>query len=250
MSGHSKWSTIKRKKGAADIARGKIFSRLTKEVTVAAKQGGGDPDSNPRLRAAIAAAKTENMPADNVKRAIQKGTGELPGAVYEEVTYEGFGPGGVAVLVQTATDNRNRTVSEIRKIFERGGGTMAEVNSVSWMFRQVGYFLVDAASIDEDDLLLVALEAGAEDVLTDNGMYEVTTAPAEFSDVRDALEKHGIKTESAELAMLPSSYVKVEGREAERCLVLMEKLEEHDDVQGVFSNADIDAEQLERAAAG
>ena len=250
MSGHSKWSTIKRKKGAADIARGKIFSRLTKEVTVAAKQGGGDPDSNPRLRAAIAAAKTENMPADNVKRAIQKGTGELPGAVYEEVTYEGFGPGGVAVLVQTATDNRNRTVSEIRKIFERGGGTMAEVNSVSWMFRQVGYFLVDADSIDEDDLLLVVLEAGAEDVSTDDGMYEVTTAPAEFSDVRDALERHGIKTESGELAMLPSSYVKVEGREAERCLALMEKLEEHDDVQGVFSNADIDAEQLERAAAG
>ena len=250
MSGHSKWSTIKRKKGAADIARGKIFSRLTKEVTVAAKQGGGDPDSNPRLRAAIAAAKTENMPADNVKRAIQKGTGELPGAVYEEVTYEGFGPGGVAVLVQTATDNRNRTVSEIRKIFERGGGTMAEVNSVSWMFRQVGYFLVDAESIDEDDLLLVVLEAGAEDVSTDDGMYEVTTAPAEFSDVRDALEKHAIKTESGELAMLPNSYVKVEGREAERCLALMEKLEEHDDVQGVFSNADIDAEQLERAAAG
>jgi YebC/PmpR family DNA-binding regulatory protein len=250
MSGHSKWSTIKRKKGAADIARGKIFSRLTKEVTVAAKQGGGDPDSNPRLRAAIAAAKVENMPADNIKRAIQKGTGELPGVVYEEVTYEGFGPGGVAVLVQTATDNRNRTVSEIRKIFERGGGTMAEVNSVSWMFRQVGYFLVDAESIDEDDLLLVALEAGAEDVSTDDGMYEVTTAPAEFSDVRDALEKHGIKTESTELAMLPNSYVKVEGREAERCLALMEKLEEHDDVQGVFSNADIDAEQLERAAAG
>ncbi|HEX9700230.1 MAG TPA: YebC/PmpR family DNA-binding transcriptional regulator [Acidobacteriota bacterium] len=250
MSGHSKWSTIKRKKGAADIARGKIFSRLTKEVTVAAKQGGGDPDSNPRLRAAIAAAKVENMPADNIKRAIQRGTGELPGVVYEEVTYEGFGPGGVAVLVQTATDNRNRTVSEIRKIFERGGGTMAEVNSVSWMFRQVGYFLVDAESIDEDDLLLVALEAGAEDVSTDDGMYEVTTAPAEFSDVRDALERHGIKTESGELAMLPSSYVKVEGREAERCLALMEKLEEHDDVQGVFSNADIDAEQLERAAAG
>jgi YebC/PmpR family DNA-binding regulatory protein len=250
MSGHSKWSTIKRKKGAADIARGKIFSRLTKEVTVAAKQGGGDPDSNPRLRAAIAAAKVENMPADNIKRAIQRGTGELPGVVYEEVTYEGFGPGGVAVLVQTATDNRNRTVSEIRKIFERGGGTMAEVNSVSWMFRQVGYFLVDAESIDEDDLLLVALEAGAEDVSTDDGMYEVTTAPAEFSDVRDALERHGIKTESGELAMLPNSYVKVEGREAERCLALMEKLEEHDDVQGVFSNADIDAEQLERAAAG
>ena len=248
MSGHSRWSTIKRKKGAADQARGKVFSRLAKEITVAAKQGGGDPDMNARLRTAVAAAKAQNMPADNIKRAIHRGTGELPGLVYEEVTYEGYGPGGVAVLVQTATDNRNRTVSEVRKIFERNGGTLGEVNSVAWMFKQVGYFLIDAGEIDEDDLLMVALEAGADDVDTDNGMYEVTTAPAEFLGVREAFESHGIRRVSEELAMLPSSYVKLEGRDAERCLALMEALEEHDDIQGVFSNADIDADQLAAAS--
>ena len=248
MSGHSRWSTIKRKKGAADQARGKVFSRLAKEITVAAKQGGGDPDMNPRLRTAIAAAKGQNMPADNIKRAIRRGTGELPGMVYEEVVYEGYGPGGVAVLVQTATDNRNRTVSEIRKIFERGGGSLGEVNSVAWMFKQVGYFLIDATTIDEEDLLMVALDAGAEDVGADDGMYEVTTAPAEFLKVREAFEDHGIRRLSEELAMLPSSYVQLEGRDAERCLALMESLEEHDDVQGVFTNADIDAEQLAAAS--
>lgn len=240
MSGHSKWSTIKRKKAAADQARGKIFSRLAREITVAAKTGGGDPDSNPRLRTAVDTARSENMPADNIKRAIQRGTGELPGAVYEEVTYEGYGPGGVAVLVQVATDNRNRSVAEIRKIFEKNGGHLGEVNSVAWMFRQVGYFLIDAAAIDEDDLLTVALEAGADDVNPDDGMYEVTSAPADFSQVRAAFESHGIHRESEELAMLPSSYVKLEGREAERCLSLMEALEDHDDVQGVFANLDID----------
>ena len=242
MSGHSKWSTIKRKKGAADAARGKIFSRLAKEITVAAKQGGGDPDSNPRLRTAVTTAKTQNMPADNIKRAIQKGTGELPGVSYEEVTYEGYGPGGVAVLVQTATDNRNRTVSEIRKIFEKGGGHLGEVNCVAWMFKQVGYFLIEASSIDEDDLLSVALDAGADDVGADDGMYEVTTMPADYSAVHEAFEKHGIGRASEELAMLPISYVKLGGRDAARCLGLMEKLEDHDDVQGVFTNADIDVQ--------
>jgi len=250
MSGHSKWSTIKRKKGAADAARGKIFSRLVKEITVAAKQGGGDPDTNPRLRTAIATAKAENMPADNIKRGIQRGTGELPGVVYEEVNYEGYGPGGVAILAQTATDNRNRTVAEIRKFFERSGGNLGELNSVAWMFNQVGYFLIDASAIDEDDLLEVALEAGADDVGGDDDMYEVTTAPAAFAAVREAFESHGIKCESAELAMLPSSYIKVAGRDAKRCLALMEKLEEHDDVQGVYTNADIDAEELEAAETG
>ncbi len=245
MSGHSKWSTIKRKKGAADAARGKVFSRLVKEITVAAKQGGGDVDANPRLRSAVATAKAENMPADNIKRAIQRGTGELPGVVYEEVNYEGYGPGGVAVLAMTATDNRNRTVAEIRKIFERSGGNLGELNSVAWMFTQQGVVLVDAATIDEDDLLTVALEAGADDLTTDNGMYEVTTSPAEFLAVRDAFESHGIKWVSAELAMVPSSYIKLEGRDAERCMALMEKLEDHDDVQGVYTNADIDAEALE-----
>lgn len=247
MSGHSKWSTIKRKKGALDAARGKVFSRLVKEITVAAKQGGGEIDSNPRLRSAVATAKAENMPADNIKRAIQRGTGELPGVVYEEVNYEGYGPGGVAVLAITATDNRNRTAAEIRKIFERSGGTLSEPNSVAWMFRPVGLFLVDASTIEEDDLLTVALEAGADDVASDNGMYEVTTSPAEFAAVREAFENHGITCVSAEMAMVPSSYVELEGKDAERCMALMDKLEGNDDVQGVYTNADIDAEALEAA---
>jgi YebC/PmpR family DNA-binding regulatory protein len=241
MSGHSKWSTIKRKKGAADQARGRIFSRLSREITVAAKIGGGDPDANPRLRSAIDAARTQNMPSDNITRAIQRGTGELPGVTYEEVTYEGYGPGGVAVLVQVATDNRNRSVAEIRKIFETKGGHLGELNSVAWMFRQVGYFLIDAKTIDEDDLLDVALEAGAEDINREDGMYEVISSPTDYMQVRQAFEEHGIKRESEELAMLPSTYVDLEGRDAERCLSLMEALEDHDDVQNVFANLDIDA---------
>jgi YebC/PmpR family DNA-binding regulatory protein len=211
-----------------------------KEITVAAKEGGGDIEANPRLRTAVATAKTENMPADNIKRAIQRGTGELPGVVYEEVNYEGFGPGGVAVLAQAATDNRNRTVAEIRKIFERAGGHLGDPNSVAWMFSQVGHFLIDADTIGEDDLLLVALDAGADDVDIDDGVYEVTTTPTEFEGVREAFDKHGIRCENAELAMLPSSYIKLSGRDAKRCLALMEKLEDHDDVQGVYTNADID----------
>jgi YebC/PmpR family DNA-binding regulatory protein len=241
MSGHSKWSTIKRKKGAADQARGRIFSRLSREITVAARIGGGDPDANPRLRTAIDAARTQNMPSDNITRAIQRGTGELPGVTYEEVTYEGYGPGGVAVLVQVATDNRNRSVAEIRKIFETKGGHLGELNSVAWMFRQVGYFLIDAKTIDEDDLLDVALEAGAEDINREDGMYEVISSPTDYMQVRQAFEEHGIKRESEELAMLPSTYVDLEGRDAERCLSLMEALEDHDDVQNVFANLDIDA---------
>jgi YebC/PmpR family DNA-binding regulatory protein len=245
MSGHSKWSTIKRKKGAADQARGKIFSRLSREITVAAKIGGGDPDANPRLRTAIDTARTQNMPSDNITRAIQRGTGELPGVTYEEVTYEGYGPGGVAVLVQVATDNRNRSVAEIRKIFETRGGHLGELNSVAWMFRQVGYFLIDTKILNEDDLLEIALEAGAEDISREDGMYEVISSPTDYIQVREAFEEHGIKRESEELAMLPSTYVDLEGRDAERCLALMEALEDHDDVQNVFANLDIDA-----AAAG
>lgn len=244
MSGHSKWSTIKRKKGAADAARGKAFSRLVKEITVAARQGGGDIEANPRLRTAVATAKAENMPSDNIKRAIQRGTGEIPGVVYEEVNYEGFGPGGVAVLVAAATDNRNRTVAEIRKIFERSGGNLGEVNTVAWMFSPVGLILVDADSIGEDDLMTVVLEAGAEDLANEDGTYEVTTSISEFAAVRDALEKHGIGWISAELTMVPSSYIELHGKDAERCLALMEKLEDNDDVQGVYSNADIDADSL------
>lgn len=241
MSGHSKWSTIKRKKGAADQARGKIFSRLAREISVASKIGGGDLDANPRLRTAVETARAQNMPSDNIKRAIQRGTGELPGVTYEEITYEGFGPGGVAVLVQVATDNRNRSVAEIRKIFEKRGGHLGEVNSVAWMFRQVGYFLIEASTIDEDDLLTVALEAGAEDVNPEDGMYEVITSPTEYLQVRQAFEDHGIKRDSEELAMLPSTYVDLDGKEAERCLLLMEDLEDYDDTQNVFANLDIKA---------
>jgi YebC/PmpR family DNA-binding regulatory protein len=241
MSGHSKWSTIKRKKGAADAARGKVFSRLAREITVASKIGGGDLDANPRLRTAVETARAQNMPSDNIKRAIQRGTGELPGVTYEEITYEGFGPGGVAVLVQVATDNRNRSVAEIRKIFEKRGGHLGEVNSVSWMFRQVGYFLIDASTIDEDDLLTVALEAGAEDVSPDDEMYEVISSPTEYLQVRQAFEDRGIKRDSEELAMLPNTYVDLDGKEAERCLLLMEDLEDYDDTQNVFANLDIQA---------
>ena len=250
MSGHSKWATIKRKKAATDSVRGKIFSRLVKEITVAAKMGGGEPDSNPRLRGAIDAAKRDNMPVANIERAIQRGTGELPGVTYEEVTYEGFGPGGVAILVQTTTDNRRRTVAEIRKLFERRGGNLGEPNTVAWMFKQAGYFLVDAAKVDEDALLDVALEAGADDVAPQEGVYEVTTAPTEFHTVMKALEQAGIACDTQELAMLPQTRVALEGRDAERCLQLMEVLDDHDDVQNVWSNADLDEAIVEQIAAG
>jgi len=250
MSGHSKWSTIKRKKAAEDEKRGKIFSRLSREITVAAKEGGGDPDTNPRLRTAIETAKAENMPNDNIERAIKRGTGDLPGQSIEEMVYEGYGPGGVAILVKTATDNTNRTVSEIRKTFENHGGNLGEANSVAYMFRQVGYFLVDADTIDEDDLLLLALDAGAEDVTVDGGKYEVTCAPTDFLHVKEEFDNHGIDRESEELTMLPNSYMTLEGREADRCLSLLEALEDHDDVQGVYSNLDFDAEVVQAAAAG
>ena len=230
MAGHSKWAQIKRKKAATDAARGKVFSRLVKEITVAARIGGGDPDGNPRLRAAIDAAKRENMPAANIDRAIQRGTGEI--------------------LVQATTDNRNRTVAEIRKIFEKGGGNMGEQNSVAWMFKQVGYFLVDAREVDEEQLLMVALEAGAEDVSVQDGAFEVIAPPAEFHAVRTALAAAGIKTETEELAMLPQSTVHLEGRDAERCLRLLEALEDHDDVQHVWSNVDVDQEVMDQVAAG
>ena len=250
MSGHSKWATIKRKKAATDSVRSKIFSRLVKEITVAAKMGGGDPEANPRLRTAIDAAKRDNMPVANVERAIQRGTGELPGVTYEDVTYEGFGPGGVAILVQTTTDNRRRTVAEIRKLFERRGGNLGEPNTVAWMFKQAGYFLVDATNVEEDVLLDVALEAGAEDVSTQDGLYEVTTTPGEFHVVMKALEEASIACETQEIAMLPQNLVALAGRKAERCLQLMEVLDDHDDVQNVWSNADLDEAVVEPIAAG
>jgi len=248
MSGHSKWATIKHKKGALDAKRGKIFTRLIKEITIAAKNGGGDPDSNPRLRTAIAAAKAENMPADNIKRAVQRGTGELPGATYEEFTLEGYGPGGVAVMLDINTDNRNRTVSEIRHAFGRNGGNMAEAGAVSWMFHKKGDIVVPKSLASEDDLMGIVLEAGADDLRDDGENWEVVTDPASFEAVVEAVKKAGITPTSAEVAMIPQNYIKLEGQQATTMIRLVEALEEHDDVQNVHANFDIDAKLLEEVA--
>jgi YebC/PmpR family DNA-binding regulatory protein len=246
MSGHSKWATIKRKKGATDAARGRLFTRLIKEITIAAKNGGGNPDGNPRLRLAIQTAKGSNMPADNIKRAIQKGTGELPGVTYEEVTFEGYGPGGVAILVDVVTDNNNRTVSEMRHVFSRNNGNLGQSGSVAWMFHKKGNIVVPRAgqSITEDDLMAVILDAGADDMITDDESFTVVTSPHLFDQVKKAIEDKGIKVESAALQMIPQNTVKVTGKEAEQTLKLMEALEEHDDVQNVYSNFDIDEKEL------
>ena len=248
MSGHSKWATIKHKKGALDAKRGKIFTRLIKEITIAAKNGGGDPDSNPRLRGAIVAAKAENMPADNIKRAIQRGTGELPGATYEEFSLEGYGPGGVAVLIEINTDNRNRTVSEIRHVFQKNAGNMAEAGAVSWMFHKKGDIVVPKSAAKEDDLMGVVLEAGADDLRDDGDNWEVLTDPHSFEPVLEAVKKAGIEPASASVAMIPQNYIKLEGAAATQMIRLVEALEEHDDVQNVHSNFDMDAEQMEHAA--
>jgi YebC/PmpR family DNA-binding regulatory protein len=248
MSGHSKWATIKHKKGALDAKRGKIFTRLIKEITIAAKNGGGDPDSNPRLRTAIAAAKAENMPADNIKRAVQRGTGELPGATYEEFTLEGYGPGGVAVMLDINTDNRNRTVSEIRHVFGKNGGNMAEAGAVSWMFHKKGDIVVPKSAASEDDLMGIVLEAGADDLRDDGENWEVVTDPSSFEAVVEAVKKAGINPASAEVAMIPQNYIKIEGQQATTMIRLVEALEEHDDVQNVHSNFDIDAKLLEEVA--
>ncbi|MBI4547305.1 MAG: YebC/PmpR family DNA-binding transcriptional regulator [Ignavibacteriae bacterium] len=240
MSGHSKWATIKRKKAVTDAKRGKAFTQIIKEITIAARMGGGDPRGNPRLRLAIEKAKAANMPADNIKRAIQKGTGELPGVAYEDVTYEGYGPGGVALLIECVTDNKNRTVSEIRHILERNNGKLGATNSVTWMFHRKGVIHVNKAVYSEDELLDIILEAGAEDMRTDEEMYEITTAPEHFETVKNTLEAQGIKVSDAEIQMVPENIVKVEGKDVEAVLKLMEALEEHDDVQHVYSNFDID----------
>ena len=248
MSGHSKWATIKHKKGALDAKRGKIFTRLIKEITIAAKNGGGDPDSNPRLRTAIAAAKAENMPADNIKRAVQRGTGELPGATYEEFTLEGYGPGGVAILLDINTDNRNRTVSEIRHVFGKNGGNMAEAGAVSWMFHKKGDIAIPKAAAKEDDLMGIVLEAGADDLQDDGENWEVLTDPATFEAVVEAVKQAGIQPTSAEVAMIPQNYIKLEGQQATQMIRLVEALEEHDDVQNVHANFDIDQKLLEEVA--
>jgi YebC/PmpR family DNA-binding regulatory protein len=240
MSGHSKWATTKHKKAAIDAKRGKIFTKITKEITVAAKLGGGDPDGNPRLRTAVAKAKSVSMPADNIKRAIQKGTGELPGVSYDEITYEGYGPNGVAIIIEVLTDNRNRTVSEIRHIMEKLGKGMGESGCVSWMFHKKGYLVVARAKADEEKLMSLVLDAGAEDMQTEDDNFVITTAPNDFEKVKKALEDAGIPLEVAEQTMLPQTYVKLEGeKEAGQMLRLMEAIEDNDDVQNVYANFDI-----------
>jgi YebC/PmpR family DNA-binding regulatory protein len=246
VSGHSKWSTIKRKKGAIDAKRGKIFTRLIKEITVAARMGGGDADANPRLRSAIASAKAENMPKDNIERAIKKGTGELEGAVYEEITYEGYGPGGVAVLVDCMTDNKNRTVADIRHYFSKSGGNLGEFNCVSWMFDKKGTMLVAKETIDEERLMEKALEAGAEDVVEEDNVYQVVTAPDDFAAVREALEAGGVQFIEATVSMVPKNTVDItEEKTARQILKLLENLEDHDDVQNVYANFDIPDEIMD-----
>lgn len=247
MSGHSKWATIKHKKGALDAKRGKVFTRLIKEISIAAKSG-GDPDTNPRLRTAIAAAKAENMPADNIKRAVQRGTGELPGATYEEFSLEGYGPGGVAVLLDINTDNRNRTVSEIRHAFGKNGGNMAEAGAVAWMFHKKGDIVVPKAAAKEDDLMAIVLDAGAEDLHDDGENWEVVTDPGSYEAVLEAVKKAGIEPASASVSMIPQNYIKLEGAAANTMIRLMEALEEHDDVQNVHANFDIDQKLLEEVA--
>jgi YebC/PmpR family DNA-binding regulatory protein len=247
MSGHSKWATIKHKKGALDAKRGKIFTRLIKEISMAAKSG-GDPDKNPRLRTAIVAAKAENMPADNIKRAIQRGTGELPGATYEEFQLEGYGPGGVAILVEISSDNRNRTVSEIRHAFGKNGGNMAEAGAVSWMFHKKGDILVNKSAAKEDDLMNIVLEAGGEDLKDDGETWEILTDPSNFEPVLEAVKKAGITPVSSSVAMIPQNYIKLEGSNASTMIRLIEALEDHDDVQHVHANFDIDQKLLEEVA--
>jgi YebC/PmpR family DNA-binding regulatory protein len=248
MSGHSKWATIKHKKGALDAKRGKIFTRLIKEITIAAKNGGGDVDKNPRLRKAVSDAKAENMPADNIKRAIQRGTGELPGVNYEEFTLEGYGPGGAAVLVEINTDNRNRTVSEIRHAFGKNGGNMAEAGAVSWMFHKKGDIVVAKSAAKEDDLMNIVLENGGEDLKDDGESWEVLTDPHAFEAVVEAIKKAGINPESAEIGMVPQNYVKLAGSNASTMIRLIEVMDDHDDVQHVWSNFDMDIKELEEVA--
>lgn len=248
MSGHSKWSTIKHKKGAADAKRGKVFTKLIKEITVAARMGGsGDPDANPRLRTAIAAAKAENMPKDNIERAVKKGTGELEGVSYEESIYEGYGPGGAAVLVESLTDNKNRAVADIRHIFAKCGGNMGENGCVAWMFDKKGYLCVDKQVVDEERLMEIALEAGAEDIREDENLWEVITEPEDFEQVKAALDEASIEYNDAEVTMLPKNTTNVTGKGAEQMVRLMELLDDCEDVQKVYTNADIPDEIVNAA---
>jgi len=245
MSGHNKWSTIKHKKGAADAKRGKVFTKLIKEISVAAKLGGGDPAANPRLRTAVDKAKAENMPKDNIERAIKKGTGGMEGVTYEEIVYEGYGPGGVAVLVEVMTDNRNRSVSDVRSIFSKNNGNMGEAGCVAWMFSKKGLISFDK-NVDFEQLFEAAIEAGAEDVVEEDEQFEVTTDPGSFIEVREALEAKGFKFSDAEVTMIPQTQVALEGKQAESMLRMMDKLEDCDDVQNVYANFDISADEIEK----
>jgi len=249
MSGHSKWATIKHKKGALDAKRGKIFTRLIKEISIAAKNGGGDPDTNPRLRGAILAAKSENMPQDNIKRAIQRGTGELPGATYEEFSLEGYGPGGVAILLEINTDNRNRTVSEIRHVFGKNGGNMASAGAVAYMFHKKGDIIIPKSAAKVDDLMNIIIEAGGEDEPIDDGEnWEILTATSAYEGMLEAVKKAGITPVSSSVSMIPDTYIKLEGAQANTMIRLMEALEDQDDVQNVHANFDIDQKLLEEVA--
>ncbi|MEE8303144.1 MAG: YebC/PmpR family DNA-binding transcriptional regulator [Candidatus Tectomicrobia bacterium] len=239
MSGHSKWSTIKHKKAAVDARRGKLFTKLIRELTSAAKVGGGDQEANPRLRTAVAAAKNANMPTDTIQRAIKKGTGELPGETYDEVTYEGYGVGGVAVLVDVLTDNRNRTVAEIRHLFAKHGGNLGENGCVAWMFDRLGLITIEVDQVEEDELLEVVLEAGGDDVTVEDEIYEIRTTPEAFEDVRAALEAHGLTCGMAEITMMPQNTVMIEGKQAEQVIRLMDALDDQDDVRNAYANFDI-----------
>ena len=246
MSGHSKWHTIKHKKGALDAKRGKIFTKLIKEITVAARTGGsGDVNANARLRKAVTDAKGQNMPNDTIDRAIKRGTGELEGAQYDEITYEGYGVGGVAVMVETMTDNRNRTVAEIRHLFSKNGGNLGEAGSVAWMFDKKGYFVVDKKAKPEDELFEIVIEAGAEDLKDEGEVFEITCAPESFEAVQDALKAKGVETQAAEVTMLPQNSIKLEGADAKSMMKLYDALDDHDDVQKVYANFDIDEKDME-----
>jgi YebC/PmpR family DNA-binding regulatory protein len=248
MSGHSKWSSIKHKKAAVDAKRGKMFTKLIKEITVAAREGGGDPDTNPRLRTAIANAKAQNMPNETIERGILRGTGQLPGTSYEEIIYEGYGPKGVAIIVEVVTDNRNRSTSDLRNILSKNGGNLGERGCVSWMFDKKGLIVIDKDKADEDELIMVTLDAGAEDIKSEDDSYEIITEPQHFESVRNAVQEAGIETTLEEVSMIPQTTVKLDGKEALQLLKIIESLEDHDDVQNVYSNFDIPDELIEQAA--
>jgi YebC/PmpR family DNA-binding regulatory protein len=244
MSGHSKWHSIKQKKAAADSKRGKIFTKIIRELSVAARAGGGDPDANPRLRKAVADARAVNMPADNIKRAILKGTGQLEGSSFEEITYEGYGPSGVAILVEVLSDNKNRTVSELRHIFTKNAGRIGESGCVAWMFKRKGYLVIDKSKAGEDQLLDIALASGAEDLQDDGSNWEIFTPPENYEAVVEALNQNSIEIDTSNLGYIPQNYVKLEGKPAQQLLRLMEELEDHDDVQHVWANFDISEEEI------